>query len=202
MNHPTLDNTTQEAINALTNQEISRNVNYSFEHSLLWYGVDAVVHAVIMQDAIGNLGKDTSVDNLISQYDLKFEAGANGTGIGVSLRKVEQQGIFIPSQKYHGQGDARRVLFNADYVNMVPWSYETMDTKTDLEALQAGLYITGLIWNKELLSDPETLNKGLRFARVIWKSSVDEFNKYSGPQPVHITGLGIKLIEYYDKIVN
>lgn len=51
MINATIDGATKDALNSLSESDVSRKVSYAYEHEILWYGIDAVAHVQLMRMA-------------------------------------------------------------------------------------------------------------------------------------------------------
>ena len=83
MVYPTLDEETQRAVNAL-DQETVRS-SHAYYHELLWYGLDAVAHAIIAREAL-QLQTPTDLDAFLKKYSL-------------SVRRVSY-GVPVPPEEF------------------------------------------------------------------------------------------------------
>lgn len=208
MVYPTLDEATQRALNELSETELRHS---TYDHEILWYGVDAVAHVHLMQMAKRIAEGKISIEDFMEKYGLDFgerpikfydQVLAFEGGFSGLLKAIENDGIFIPQQAYritHGKAERLIQFFGGDYFNLIRKSSWTNKD-----------YANALIrrkWQPLDLKSPEIIEQGVRFGRDMWKTCVEGFEiiqrggKYGEPQPQHITDLGRKLIAYYSTIV-
>ena len=204
MELPKLDEATKNGLNELTVEEVSREVSYSYEHEMLWYGVEAVAHAHLMRMAKDISDGRLSQEKFVEKYGLDF--GSKNSGFVFPLEKIESDGIFIPQQAYwgsDGQRCERKVhFFEHDYINRVrhdgwiekEYAMQLIDRK----------------WQPSDLENPELVQQGIKFGRDMWRTCVEGFHRekngdpeFNDPaQPQKVTDLGEKLIEYYSALVS
>lgn len=207
---PKIDEDVKKAFDELEWDDIEGSECYPLRHELLWYGIKAVAHFHLMH-MVGLT--DEITPEFTEKYRLDLEetnpthfhyTKIKHTGHGgfyVPLKAVEQDGIYFPKAAYYdgaGRIHERLVpLFEQDYINCIlrdSWTDKEYATKFIGKVWAVG----HLLWNNE---------KGIRFARDLWKTCVAGFEKYKDghsdwkpedpPQPQKITDLGRKLIAYY-----
>ncbi len=192
-----LDEVTRKCLNELTREEVSRSVSYAYEHELLWYGIDAVVHSHLMLMAQDISNGTLSNDKFIEKYGLDFDN--QNDGFFAPLERIESNGIFIPQQAYwdeEGKRCDRRIhFFYDDYVNRV-----LRDGWVDKE------YAMKLIrkkWQPSDLENRELVEQGIKFGRDMWKTCVEGFYRVNRkyPQPQKVTDFAEKLMTYYSALV-
>ncbi len=204
-----IDESTKEALNNLSWDEVS---HYSYGHEILWYGIDSVVHVHMMRMARDvAMGKITR-DEFIRKYGLDFEVNK----ICGSLRKVEEDGIFIPKHKYldededdgvleSAREEAEFLLFDLDYFLIGG------DEKKERE------YNEKLIskeWQPSDLENIELIELGIKCGQYMWGERVLGYQKSKNGRPAdrrtpvniislrkNVQILAEKLIEYYSSIV-
>jgi len=211
MNIPQLDAKTKKELNALTDEEVSSEVSFAYEHEVLKYGIDAITHVHLMNMAKEITKGEISYEEFAKKYALNFKN--QDYGFTVPLEKIEADGIFIPKQAYWHKNtkkaDERIELFHGDYRNYVMGkSWVEKD------------YAYGLInrkWNPSDLTNQELIKQGIQFGQDMWKRCVNDFkickegeynesrnpkNNYwvFPPQPQKVTNLAEKLIGYYSMI--
>jgi hypothetical protein len=197
-----LDLDISRRLDTLTAEQVSRRVSYAFEHELLWYGLNAVGHGVVLREA-----QELELDALVEKYGLEARQN-NGTPkrsiiVFPKRRITDSGGLFLPKQVYcNNEGeefDPNVILFQTDYLNKL-WP--------PIPRLADGSlgYSTVEPWIKELatrnwvlddLEDKGLVEGGIRFAKALWKSSVKSYHKHKEKQPEEVTFLGERLIEYY-----
>jgi len=197
----TIDDATQIALNELSRQEVTSS--YSYFHELLWYGVEAIAHILLMQEAQANISSGIPVEKLAGKFDLIFPRRDYFIG---PLKAVERIEIFVPKHAYliHSEGDERKVrYFDGDYRNRFRYMDDWADKKSAFDLMKRD-------WQISDLKDPELVKRGLRFGRDMWRKCYEGFEKYKEgtgtltekPTPQHILDLGRKLIAYYSSIVS
>jgi len=215
MQFPDIDESTRKAVNALTLEEVKGENSHPYNHEILWYGVDAVVHFHLMTVAQDISGGKISQEEFFERYELRFNDSLHL--LIVPLEKIESDGIFIPKHAYWDKkGNIRKrrrkiFLFNVDYNNFIRG-----EGWVDKEYARQLTYRS---WHPSDLKDPVLIEQGVKFGRDLWITCVDVFEKtkdgdgclmgvdadgkeyYSPPQPEKITDLGEKLIAYYSAIV-
>jgi len=197
---PILDETTKKGLNNLTREEVDRNVSYAYEHEILWYGMDAIAHIVLMRNANNTLKGKWSMDQFIQKYDLKFgKINRYFNGISMPLKKVELDGIFIPQQAYwdeEGKIKKRELcFFNPDYSNRIDLNSYGFFYKKKAKELVAKT------WGKSDLENPELIQQGIEFGKQMWGSCVEEFEKKKKTTPQKVIDLCEKLNRYYSNLV-
>lgn len=198
-----LDEETKKALNALSAREVSRSVSYAYEHEILWYGIEAVAHAHMLQRAKEISEGEFTREEFLSLFCLDFEEG-NHHSMGDSfqfvgpLKNIESSGIFIPQHAYSTEKPRMIFYFSSDYRNRL--------RRTD----NALYYLLDRKWQPSDLEDKQLITEGIFFARKLWNNCVEHFHEFKGgdpkhndpPQPENVTILAERLIEYYDVIVN
>ena len=193
--YPALDQEIIGRINSLTPEEVSRKVSYAFEHELMWYGIDALAHYLVMNEA-----KDLSFDDLSKKFGIG-PSRYRTKPFSVSLQAIQSNGVFIPIHAYSNLDlDRKIVLFDVDYENCI----DSKDWKNQEYAFK----LTGRTWSAKDFEKPRIVSSGIRFAKDLWQDSVNGFEKNQAgqscedtPQPSNVTELGRKLIAYYSEII-
>lgn len=180
-------------LESLTSKEINRNVSYAFEHELLWYGVDAVVHYHVMDRV-----KDVTAETL-PEFAQKYKLGRgtqfwNEHHIAISADTLEQDGIYIPKQRRGGIV----ALFENDYFANRGFN-GTFDRDNFMKLGQ----LKKRSWENSTLLDKEIQERGLQWSKELWMDCVAGFKKYKNgggdipKQSEKVTRLGEELIAYY-----
>jgi hypothetical protein len=195
MKVPNLDEATKKGLDEITKEKVISSCE-AYDHEILWYGIEAVAHAYLMQMAL-DISKKLPQDEFVKKYDLNFES--QDYGFIVPFEKIESEGIFIPQlARCRWPSERRFHLFSPDYRNRIrsdcwverDYARQLLDRK----------------WQSSDLEDAELVLQGVKFGRDLWKTCVDGFHKMKKgvlrpAQPLEITNLGEKLIEYYSTIV-
>ncbi|PIN81442.1 hypothetical protein COV13_01340 [Candidatus Woesearchaeota archaeon CG10_big_fil_rev_8_21_14_0_10_32_9] len=189
---------------------IPRDKFYPFDHDLLWYGLDAIVHFVVM-NAASNIDKK-DFDNFIKKYDLRngriYEPNSPPVGFYVNLKSVSEE-IFIPRQKFYNKENRFCFLFSRDYLNYL-YIPKEIYTSTFVDLMSKNIKtLTETHWTKEMFQDDTALQTGMAFARDALKVQQSEFNinakntefenRLEKDRIINVTN---NLFEYYDKIIN
>lgn len=188
-----LDEATRKGLNELTAEEVSRSVSYAYQHEILGYGIDAVVHTYLMRMARNISEGKLSKEEFAKKYNLEL---GNQYGLIVSLKQIEFKGIFIPQQAYWDRDDRKIHFFNPDLGNRV-YHDSWIDKDYALQLIDKK-------WQLSDLENPKLVEQGIKFGRDMWRTCVEGFNrtKREYSQPQKITNLGEKLIEYYSVLVS
>lgn len=190
LKYPQVDDETREMVEALTKEEVSREVSYSFEHELLWYGVDAVCVAAAARDAISMIDQGNASD-FMERY--KPEQEREGVQFNLKYRTLQEEGLYVPP---HCRGDDFTLL-PSDWYNCVDGTMLTQTEKVDL---------IGSRRNLADLSDRRWMELALDTAQDVFDSSAfgfeNELRGRHGHQPAHVTEAGRRLLGYYGSLMN
>jgi hypothetical protein len=206
MQYPTLDEKTQAEIEGLDEKGLGGLL------SLRSYGMDAVVHTVIMKAATslrkrelkdflerygiilggiryGNLSQDTRL------YSRTKEIAEEGRGIVVLRRSIEKDGVYV--LPYHREC---LLFFDGDIVNAF-YDPSKGNFVQPGEVSQI-LSFEQVHWFPELLLCRPLMQRGVRLGQFLWEVSVRSYRSLeSSPQPENVTQLGERIIAYYSSII-
>lgn len=201
-----LDEATKLAIDGLSSEDTSRERSYAFEHELLFYGVEALIHYHIMNMARNISEGKISTDEFVKKYRLIFGDDPELEYTNVSpqfignLKLLTDDGIFVPQQAYnlpHVRSNGKVRFFDSDYRNRL--SYDGWSNK------QLAHTLIDHIWRPADLQNLELTRQGVEFARDLWQTCIWGFNFYKDgqgkTQPRHVTEPGEQLIEYYSSLI-
>lgn len=210
MKNPNLDEITKKELNELTLEEVSPPASYAYGHEILWYGINAVTHTHLMRIVKDVIQGKLSKEEFIDRYDIEFKN--KGYGFNVSLKAIEDDGIFIPQQAYlegiRSEKEYEVPLFTKDYVNRL--NYSNWVDKGYAKRLM------NREWKPVDFETLRLIEEGDRFGKDMWRTCIEGFdlnkdnklyelygiNKESMPkQPKKVTRLAESLIEYYSDIV-
>ncbi len=233
MRYPSLDRATRKALNGLTLEEIdestlaafrasyggcykteverteversmAKSANYPYNHEILWYGVDAVVHVHLMREALDISAGKVSLADFMTKFALNFNSPFQGNPC-VPMSRIRADGIFIPPQAQHSKYSV--ALFNEDYNIRVG-----IDDLLPRESWPDKEYARKLIkreWSPSDLECKELVEQGVQFGKDMWNTCMAGYKQYKEgkekegePQAQVVTNLARKLITYYEKIVN
>ncbi len=208
---PVLDKETAKAVNELTQTDIG--TNSAFDHEILWYGINSVVHAYIMVQARDVYSGKVSLDDFVQKYSIDAVRESPGYtfngvytpphtvhGIFVPLRNIESAGVFVPRQAYWTP-DRKIKMFDGDYLNWVNDPSWTADKGYAYDLLKR---CGREIWTPSIFEDQAIVEVGLRFGRDMWRTCTVVFEKRQADkeQSQKVAELGRKLIAYYSAVVS
>lgn len=221
MNYPTIDNATKEAVEALTSADIGNA--YAFSECVVRYGVEAVCHAVFMQQAL-EFQNETDVTAFLTNHDVVVRGKAYGNAsmdqisdpraksyatnrgrIVFPKKAMGSDGVYVPTETVQRR-DNHIILFNGDYINLC------MNPETgEFDAYPDGREIMDYFATNpgiDVFLDKDMIERGLRFSQYLFDKCVKDFEKYKEervgikpPQSEYMTDLGRKLLSYYRTIV-
>jgi hypothetical protein len=197
-----LDAQTEQALNELDINRINDEKNYAYQHDLVLYGIDAMIHVFIMKALKTFIEKKSSIHTLIAKYGIDNTP----SGFEIYLNKIEDAGIFIPIHKQQ-QTDPklkRIIFFDPDYLNFV-WTERLIGTRDSFDKLHA--WAKGLVTRKWTIADLENITlveEGIKFGRTMWEYKIKEYEKYKVKYGLDkdIAVLAEKLIQYYSSIID
>lgn len=186
-----LDEDIKLGLDSLTIEETKRSISYSYEHEILWYGIDAVTHVYLMRQA-----KNIGAKEFVSRYILDQDLNKGGAYPFCYSKTIENDGIFIPKRRYYNSWDrvytekAGTRLFDSDYNNRINDIWNLTSKRGNFKF--------------EDFENTSFLKNGNEFGIALWERSLEGFEKYLNyktPQPENVTFLARKLIDYYSKII-
>lgn len=206
---PTLDEETKKGLNEVTEEDIE--VSYAYNHEILWYGICAVAHTHVMRMARDIAEGKISQDEFVKKYELDFES--EKYGFVLPLKKIENHGIFIPSDAYYSDANGlERTIsfFDSDYNNRIMFHESWVDKEYAYKLVEK-------LWQPSDLANAEVVEQGVKFGRDMWQTCVEGFNRVKGgsikgtrngkdiygpAQPKKVTDLAEKLIAYYSEFIS
>src|SRR3989344_6563893 len=139
------------------------------------------------------------LEQFVEKYRLKdFGRGKEiGPGFFGSLRAIQNDGIFIPEQKFYGKENFEFSYFHPDYGNRFIGSRLGPNTKNAL------FLMDDHTWKPEDFTALEIIERGEKFGRDMWKTCVDGFEEWKSiTQYQRVIDIGRELIKYYSEIMN
>ncbi len=216
MEYPTLDEETQRELNELK----LRGNREAYGSIAQGYGLIGIAHVLLFRQAREVIKGKVSLDDFIRMYRLHSFSGEKNPPLLPSGYRYYCGGFtgFIHQIKEHNNIfltkdllDDRLYFVSSDYIN------ELRDLEKK-EYYDRTAYLAKRTWLPQDFTNPELVEDGIRFGRMMWCNVVRQYDDLSKgplkgwdkngtelrgrPQFKKITIAGRKLIAYYDKIVN
>ncbi len=193
MNSATLDESVKIALDNLS-EESDVLKCYAYEHEILWYGIDSIVHIYLMDKAREISSGIISREDFMRKYDINYEDSLLSAGI----EGIRRKGIFVPQQK-----EKKTIyLFSRDYNAKLPYTPEYYSSSK----------LVNRDWAPSDLEDLELVTSGLKCGKDMWKNCVEGYESTKDgkdhmnrnmfrPVPSSDRILIEKLISYYSALI-
>jgi len=197
-------------VDALAWAALRDHYSRSIDHALSWYGVDAVAHACLMQEALA------AQDNLQTPAKFASHFGINNVNENDPLNShglifnldifARESGVFVPAARRR-EYRPDLVVFDGDYINRLLGLSE-------LFKQHSGVFSRHLMapclspWQIGDFSDASIVQAGLNYARLMWARTVisaEEGLRGSSIEPPvdpEKADTYRELLEYYAPIVD
>jgi len=212
----TLDEKTKEIINNIPLDILRENDKYYLlYHEIMFYGVNTLATIFLMNKVKHVSSGIIPLEEFTQKYALDFSDSTGQGGFGLPLKKIEEEKIFIPDQRYVDQKlkiitkwgkpkisyeltnnpNKQIYLFDHDSINRVDWKNET--------EIKECKFLTGRKWTIEDLKNEELLDKSIALGNILWKSVVKSHRLHIDKKfaPAHIEKASENLFEYYSNII-
>lgn len=216
MVYPRLDEEIKKAADAVTVEEVRKS--YAYHHSILWYGLDALAHNLLVRHAL-QLQQEADLKTFLEKYDVRIGGVSYGTPVSeegltlvvpqnstIGFPKKAVDGVSFPRYSWDSYKIAEYVHFvSGDYQNCFSGSLEIFPNMTNYpdgnEVLRELVAFFGQRQEPSVFLDKFRMKRVLQFSQHLWDYSVTSFEKHKHEQPARITQLGERLIAYYSQIV-
>ena len=168
--YPGIDTASEAAWHALP--EVSA-LSVPVAHQVLWYGVEAVSHAVVLDQLTQALQQGTPVQEFarkmrFGDVDTRFQFPA----LTVPLQRIVELGVFVPTQALtvHGRERGERTisLFTADYLN--------------IDRSKTAAAICGTVTTAIELYDAKVRSTAMRFVQGLWQAIEAGYKSFQDPK--------------------
>ncbi len=184
-----------------------------FNHALVCYGVDAVIHqclACVLEENRGSLDRILS---LTKHYGvIQGPTNSQSNPFRVSIAPFEERGLYIPPQR------KRSVFWDHDFVPLFSVDNQNRMGSYSWKNVQEAYSLTRREWSIDDLQEKSILKQWKQFASDLWSTCIEEYQRDKGgaalimengvvtrrapPLPKDAVKACDQLISYYSKIIN
>lgn len=145
--------------------------NDAFDHGILWYGVEALSHIVLLSIAKELVKDKAGLEAFIEEYGISFPQH----GIKFNLYKLRESSFYIPPQRV-----GPCLLFDRDDLNHLPMSKVSGQSKWDFNPdFNHWFELADRQWSPSDLLNTRLLTLGIQFGFELWRLASSEMGNYS-----------------------